>query len=54
MQPLAYAQIAQLATGGPGGSGFTAILGYGQGLGQLFQGAYDIVTWDPRGVGHTL
>ena len=40
--------------GGPGGSGFSAILLYGQNFSQSFQDAYDIVTWDPRGVGHTL
>ncbi|KAF9793491.1 Alpha/Beta hydrolase protein [Thelephora terrestris] len=40
--------------GGPGGSGFVAIELYGQAYSQLFQGTYDIVTWDPRGVGYTF
>ena len=44
----------QIATGGPGGSGFETILLYGQAFSQVIQGAFDIVTWDPRGVGHTL
>ncbi|KAF9644641.1 hypothetical protein BDM02DRAFT_3121546, partial [Thelephora ganbajun] len=40
--------------GGAGGSGFEAIAGSGQGFSQGFQGALDIVSWDPRGVGHTF
>lgn len=40
--------------GGPGGSGLEAISRSGQALSQVFQGAFDIVSWDPRGVGYTL
>ncbi|KAF9648255.1 hypothetical protein BDM02DRAFT_3115743 [Thelephora ganbajun] len=40
-------------TGGPGGSGIELILGYGQILSNLTGGYYDIVSWDPRGVGYT-
>lgn len=43
-----------LNPGGPGGSGIEAIQLYGQRFSRAFQGAYDLVTWDPRGVGHTL
>lgn len=40
-------------TGGPGGSGIDLILGYGQLMSNLTGGYYDIVSWDPRGVGYT-
>ena len=43
-----------ILTGGPGGSGLEAISESGQAFSQDFQGAFDIVSWDPRGVGHTL
>ena len=39
--------------GGPGGSGIDLILGYGPLLSNLTGGYYDIVSWDPRGVGYT-
>ena len=40
-------------TGGPGGSGVDLILGYGPLMSNLTGGYYDIVSWDPRGVGYT-
>jgi len=40
--------------GGPGESGLRVIAGFGRAFSQGFQGAFDIVSWDPRGVGHTL
>ena len=44
-----------LFTGGPGESGIEFIAALGQALSEDFQGAYDLVSWDPRGVGfHTL
>jgi len=46
--PLIY------SAGGPGGSGVQAIAQTGLPFHQALQGAYDIVSWDPRGVGHTL
>jgi pimeloyl-ACP methyl ester carboxylesterase len=39
------------AIGGPGGSGIGIIAEYGQNISALFEGTYDIVSWDPRGVG---
>ena len=39
--------------GGPGGSGIDLILGYGALLSNMTGGYYDIVSWDPRGVGQT-
>ena len=41
-------------TGGPGESGVEAISELGQAFSQGFQGGFDIVSWDPRGVGYTL
>ena len=40
-------------TGGPGGSGVDFVLDRGETLSNLTGGYYDIVSWDPRGVGHT-
>lgn len=40
-------------TGGPGGSGLEFIFGFGRLLNNLTGGYYDIVSWDPRGVGST-
>ena len=37
--------------GGPGGSGLEAIEGFAQSLVNITGGHYDMVTWDPRGVG---
>ncbi|KAL1675321.1 Alpha/Beta hydrolase protein [Schizophyllum commune] len=39
--------------GGPGGSGVEFVLGYGPDLSTMVGGGYDVVSWDPRGVGHT-
>lgn len=39
------------AIGGPGGSGVDLIAQGGGVINTLLQGAYDIVSWDPRGVG---
>jgi len=41
-------------TGGPGGSGLQAIAQIGLPFYEALRGAYDIVSWDPRGVGYTL
>ena len=43
-----------ISIGGPGESGLEAISELGQTFSQGFQGAFDIVSWDPRGVGLTL
>jgi len=40
--------------GGPGGSGVQAIAQIGLPFYEALRGAYDIVSWDPRGVGYTL
>ncbi|KAF9646745.1 alpha/beta-hydrolase [Thelephora ganbajun] len=37
--------------GGPGNSGVDLIAQNGQNISLLFRGTYDIVSWDPRGVG---
>ncbi|KAL1759042.1 Alpha/Beta hydrolase protein [Schizophyllum commune] len=39
--------------GGPGGSGVEYILEYGHNISAMTGGHYDIVSWDPRGVGHS-
>ncbi|KAL1709294.1 Alpha/Beta hydrolase protein [Schizophyllum commune] len=39
--------------GGPGGSGVEFVLGYGPDLSTMVGGGYDVVSWNPRGVGHT-
>jgi len=39
--------------GGPGESGVDLVLDYGATLSNLTGGYYDIVSWDPRGVGYT-
>ncbi|KDN48830.1 hypothetical protein RSAG8_02817, partial [Rhizoctonia solani AG-8 WAC10335] len=41
--------------GGPGGSGIDTILGWkGDKISEASGGQYDIVSWDPRGVGETV
>ncbi|GAB1520528.1 hypothetical protein RhiTH_003606 [Rhizoctonia solani] len=41
--------------GGPGGSGLQNVQGaYGDTLMEYVEGKYDIVSWDPRGVGQTI
>ena len=39
------------STGGPGSPGIELIVDFGPVFSNDFQGAYDIVSWDPRGVG---
>ena len=39
--------------GGPGGSGVEFLVGEGKILSNMTGGYYDIVSWDPRGVGYT-
>ncbi|TRM59956.1 Alpha/Beta hydrolase protein [Schizophyllum amplum] len=39
--------------GGPGGSGIEHVVTFGLNMSDLSGGHYDIVSWDPRGVGHT-
>ncbi|TDL20711.1 hypothetical protein BD410DRAFT_841140 [Rickenella mellea] len=39
--------------GGPGGSGAALVFGAGEQLSKIMDGKYDIVGWDPRGVGGT-
>ena len=43
-----------ILTGGPGGSGVEAVALLGPEVSQAFQGAFDFISWDPRGVGYTL
>ncbi|KAF8329515.1 uncharacterized protein EI90DRAFT_1407203 [Cantharellus anzutake] len=40
--------------GGPGGSGLSFLYRAGPQLSQMLDGAYDIVSWDPRGVNGSL
>lgn len=40
-------------TGGPGGSGVQAVAALAPIFAQHFQGSFDIVSWDARGVGLT-
>jgi pimeloyl-ACP methyl ester carboxylesterase len=40
--------------GGPGGSGTRATYGLGPALDKVLQGSYDILGFDPRGIGQTL
>jgi len=37
--------------GGPGGAGVGLIPGFGPFLSEQLGGTYDIISWDPRGVG---
>ena len=46
-------EITNPPLGGPGGSGVEFVLGYGPDLSTMVGGGYDVVSWDPRGVGHT-
>ena len=41
-------------TGGPGSSGIKAMSAFARVFAEYFQGAFDVVSWDPRGVGYTL
>ena len=41
-------------SGGPGASGVDTILSLGPSISKLSGGYYDIVSWDPRGVGKTM
>ena len=40
-------------TGGPGGSGVQFVAIYAQMFTEHFRGNFDVVSWDPRGVGLT-
>jgi len=40
-------------TGGPGGSGVLVISQIGLLFHEVLRGAYDLISWDPRGVGYT-
>jgi pimeloyl-ACP methyl ester carboxylesterase len=40
-----------LNPGGPGGSGVEFVTSFGDQMSKDIQGHYDIVSWDPRGVG---
>ena len=40
--------------GGPGDSGIGFLQLFGETFNEIFRGTYDIVSWDPRGVGYTL
>jgi len=51
LHPTSPYPIEHSVVGGPGGSGVELIAGIGQNLTTIFQGAYDLVSWDPRGVG---
>ena len=37
--------------GGPGVSGVEIVAQYAQNVSTIFQGTYDLISWDPRGVG---
>ncbi|KAF9785048.1 hypothetical protein BJ322DRAFT_1108516 [Thelephora terrestris] len=51
---IKYSATAPNKLGGPGESGVEAISESGQAFSRAFQGAFDIVSWDPRGVGYTF
>ena len=40
--------------GGPGNTGIRFLTARPQMYSEYFQGSFDIITWDPRGVGYTL
>ncbi|KAK4047005.1 hypothetical protein OIV83_005691 [Microbotryomycetes sp. JL201] len=42
-----------LNPGGPGGSGVTLAAGFGPALSRVVNGSYDIIGFDPRGIGQT-
>jgi pimeloyl-ACP methyl ester carboxylesterase len=39
--------------GGPGGSGVEVVADRGPEFSERFQGLYDLISWDPRGIGYT-
>ena len=52
--PLVLSHRYPIFTGGPGGSGLTAVSELTQVFIQGLHGAFDVISWDPRGVGQTL
>ena len=52
--PLILTHRCSIVTGGPGGSGLTAVSELAPIFNEDLQGAFDVISWDPRGVGQTL